>query len=78
MATLDEIKNLVSLQFGIKNIEENDQIIEDLGAESADVVNLIVTIEDKFQITIKEEELGRIRTVLDLYNHVKTNLKSTD
>lgn len=63
---LDEIKDLVRVHLGAKKISPEDRIYEDLGAESADVVNIIAALEDRYQIRIDEEEIGEIKTVGDL------------
>ena len=64
--SMDEIKKLVGLQLGKRNINENDRFVEDLGAESADVANLVSTVEEKYGITIKEAEIARLFTPTDL------------
>jgi acyl carrier protein len=64
--SMDEIKKLVGLQLGKRNIRENDRFAEDLGAESADVANIVATVEEKYGITIKEAEIANIFTPADL------------
>ena len=65
--TIHEINKLVGLQLGKRNVNEHDRFLEDLGAESADVVNLIATVEEKYNITIKESEIARLNTPADLF-----------
>ncbi len=50
--TLEEIKRLVGLQLGARNVSEQDRFLEDLSAELADVANLIASVEEKYKITI--------------------------
>ncbi|HKY55773.1 MAG TPA: phosphopantetheine-binding protein [Anaerolineales bacterium] len=64
--SIDEIKKLVGLQLGKRNINQNDRFAEDLGAESADVANIVATVEEKYGITIKEAEIATISTPADL------------
>lgn len=71
---MDEIITLVSLQLGIRNVNAEDRIVEDLGAESADVANIIAAIEDRFRITIDEAEIADIRTVADLYELIESRV----
>lgn len=71
MVTIDEIKRLVSVQLGVKHIREEDLFMEDLGAESADLVNIIAAVEEKYRVTIGEAEISGIRSVFDLYKHVQ-------
>jgi acyl carrier protein len=66
--TLDEIKVLVGLQLGSRNVKDTDRFVEDLGAESADVANLVAAVEEKYKIEIKESEIARIFTPVDLLN----------
>jgi acyl carrier protein len=64
--SMDEIKKMVGLQLGKRNVNENDRFAEDLGAESADVANLVAIVEEKYGITIKETEIANISTPADL------------
>jgi len=65
--SMDEIKKLVRLQLGRRNVDENDRFFEDLGAESADLANLVARVEEQYDITIKESEIARINTPADLF-----------
>ncbi len=69
-ATIDEIRELVGLQLGIKDVRAADDLMADLGAESADVVNIVAALEDRYGITIAEEELPDLKTVTDLHQRV--------
>ena len=74
--TLEEIKRLVGLQLGARNVGEQDRFLEDLSAESADVANLIASVEEKYKITIKESEIAKIFTPKDLFDLVKQRTSS--
>jgi acyl carrier protein len=65
--TQDEIRRLVELQLGKRNVHNSDRLVEDLGAESADVANLVAAAEERYEITIKESEIARIFTPTDLF-----------
>lgn len=65
--TIDEIQTLVGLQLGKADIPPDARIIEDLDAESVDVVGIVAAVEDKYRIVIAEEEVPAIRTVRDLF-----------
>ena len=65
--TQEEIRRLVELQLGKRNVHVGDRLVEDLGAESADVANLVAAAEEKYSITIKESEIARIFTPIDLF-----------
>lgn len=57
---------IVSVQLGRREVEAADRLIEDLGAESADLVNLAAAIDDRFGVFIGEEAFVELRTVADL------------
>lgn len=69
--TLEDIQSVVALHLGRRRVSPGDRILEDLGAESVDVVNIIATVEERYRITIEEVELPDIRTVADLFERVR-------
>ena len=73
--TIEDITRLVGLQLGKKGVQPTDRIVEDLGAESADIVNIIATAEEKYDIFIDESELAQIQTVNELYDAVQSRLQ---
>ena len=70
--TIDEIRDLVAVQLGVRAVAADDRLIEDLGAESADVVNLVAAVEDKYAIVVEEEEIADLQTVGDLFELVRS------
>ena len=69
-ALFNEIRMLVSAQLGISLPAVRDRLVEDLGAKSADYVNIIASLEDRYQIPIDEECVQDLKTVGDLVAHV--------
>ena len=74
---LEDIQRIIGLQLGIKTVGATARIVEDLGAESADVANIIAAVESKYGIRMKESEIARIFTPADLYEAVRRHLKLT-
>lgn len=68
--TLEEVQALVCLQLGVRSVSADDRLMEDLGAESADVVNIIAAAEDKFQLSLDEMDIASIRTVREVYDFI--------
>jgi acyl carrier protein len=54
-----------------ENIRLDSKIVEDLGAESLDIYDMIALLEDEFGIEITDEEVEKIQTVQDVANHLK-------
>ena len=66
MTTPDDIKQIVRLHLGQRVVDESNYLAEDLGAESADLANIVASLEAKSGIQVSESELVKIRTVADL------------
>ena len=67
-----EVKEMVASQLG-KSVEEvtlETSFIEDLGADSLDLVELIMSMEDKFGLEIADEDAEKIVTVQDAINFI--------
>lgn len=62
---IDKVKELVAEQLGISKdkITENSNIIEDLGADSLDVIEMLMTLEDEYGITIPDDKISQIKTI---------------
>ena len=73
--SMDEIKKMVGMQLGKRNVSANDRFVEDLGAESADVANIVARVEEQYDITIKEAEIARLFTPADLFALIQKRLQ---
>jgi acyl carrier protein len=72
--SIDEICELVELQLGLDEAEPADALVSDLGAESADVMNLVATLEERYEIEVDEAELVELRTVAEVHELVVRHL----
>jgi acyl carrier protein len=75
MALFDEVKAVVAEQLNIEEgtIKLESQFTEDLGADSLDVVELVMALEEKFDIEIPDEQAEGIKTVQDAINFIEAN-----
>jgi len=71
---INDILRIVGLQLGAKDIKMEDRLVEDLGAESADVANIVAAVESKYGIHLKESEIARIFTPADLLEAVQRHM----
>ncbi len=69
----DKVKDILAEQLRIdpERITEDAEIIADLGADSLDVLQLLMTIEDEYGVKIPDEELENFRTVGDVVEYVE-------
>lgn len=70
--TLERVKKVTVEELGVKEEEvvEAASFTEDLGADSLDVVELVMAFEDEFGIDIPDEEVGEIKTVGDAVSYI--------
>lgn len=73
----EKIKNIIVEQLGIdeSKVTPDASFIDDLGADSLDMVELIMAIEEEFEIEVPEEEAENIVTVSDAMNYIGSKIK---
>ena len=62
------------LQIGEDMIDENTDILEDLGADSLDVVEMLTVIEETFGLNIPDDDIDELRTVRDICEYVERSV----
>ncbi len=69
------VRSIIADQLGIseEEIKPESKFIEDLGADSLDIVELIMAMEEEFQTEIPDEEAEKIRSVGDAIEYVKAH-----
>ena len=75
MATFDKVRDIVVDQLGVEDDEVNidSTFIDDLGADSLDIVELIMAFEEEFGIEIPDEAAEKIKTVQDVVSYIDQN-----
>lgn len=53
-------------------VTETASFIDDLGADSLDIVELVMTMEEEFELDIPDEDAEKMKTVGDVINYIKT------
>ena len=62
------------LEVNAEDLTLETNIAKDLGADSLDVVELLMSIEDEFEIEIPDEEIENIRTIGELVDYIESNM----
>ena len=75
--TLEKVKELLANQLNLdkEKITASSKIVEDLGADSLDVVELLMTLEDECGIVVSDEDAVKIVTVGDIITLIENNGK---
>jgi len=76
MSNIEErVKKIVSEQLGVKDEIANDaSLVDDLGADSLDTVELVMALEEEFECEIPDEEAEKITTVQQAIDYVTSHL----
>ncbi len=71
----ERIKELLAEQLDASadEMKMETNIAEDLGADSLDVVELLMAIEDEFEVEVPDEEIENIKTISDLVKYIENN-----
>ncbi len=72
----DKIKEIIVEQLGVaeNSVTEEASFIDDLGADSLDIVELIMALEEEFDIEIPDTDAEKIVTVGDVVDYIKDNV----
>ena len=72
MSTFEKVKAIVvdQLSQDADNVTPNSTFVDDLGADSLDIVELIMRFEDEFGIEIPDEKAEKIKTVSDVVKYI--------
>ena len=75
MATFEKVRDIVVEQLGVEadEVSIESTFIDDLGADSLDIVELIMAFEEEFNIEIPDEAAEKIKTVQDVVNYIDQN-----
>lgn len=75
--TFDKVKEILANQLGIdqSKINKDSKIVADLGADSLDVVELLMALEDEFGVSVDEEKAESLVTVSDIVKLIDNSKK---
>lgn len=74
---VNDVLETIAEQLGVdvKEVTESKSFIEDLNADSLDLTELIMTLEEKFNVEIADEQAEKLKTVKDVIDFVKSQKK---
>ena len=72
---LEKVKAILAEQFDVEEdtITADTELQDDLGADSLDVVDLLMSIEDEFEVEVPDEEIENIKTVGSLVSYIEAH-----
>jgi len=77
MAVAEKVKKMIVEQLGVNEAEvvPEAKFIDDLGADSLDIVELVMALEDEYGIEIPDEDAEKIETVGDAIKYIEEHMK---
>jgi acyl carrier protein len=75
MSIEEQVKAIICEQLSVEpaDVVPDASFVDDLGADSLDLVELIMAMEEKFGVEISDEDAEKIKTVQDAINYIKAN-----
>ena len=72
----EKLKEILAEQLDVDadSITKDSMLIEDLGADSLDAIDIVMSVEDEFKIDVPDESIEKIETVGDMLNYIENNI----
>jgi acyl carrier protein len=72
-----KVKEVIKERMGLKELPEDScKLVDDLGADSLDMVELVIGIEEAFDLNIPDNDAGELKTVKDVVNYISSKVKA--
>ena len=73
----ETVREIIATQLGMdaNKIKPESDIINDLGLDSLDIVELVMTLEEKWNIVADDEDIKTLKTVADVVKYIENNAK---
>ena len=72
---IEKIKEILAKQLNcsVDTIEDDANIMEDLDADSLDIVEMLMTVEDMFGVAVPDDDVAGLKTVRDIAEYIESN-----
>ena len=76
----EKVKDIIVEQLGVnpEQVTPQASFIEDLGADSLDIVELVMAFEEEFSVEVPDEDAEKLQTVGDVINYIKERANTND
>lgn len=76
LSVFEKLQKLISeqLEIDVDDIAADSELINDLGADSLDIVDLVMSIEDEFEVEVPDEAVESMKTVDDAVKYIEDHM----
>ena len=76
MDIFEQVKKILCDQLDLEEeqVNEDSEVIDDLGADSLDIVDLVMTLEEEFDTEIPDEDIENLKTVGDIVKYIEARV----
>lgn len=76
MDIFEQVKKILCDQLDLEEeqVNEDSEVIDDLGADSLDIVDLVMTLEEEFDTEIPDEDIENLKTVGDIVKYIEDRI----
>jgi acyl carrier protein len=77
MSVAERVKQIIVEQLGVdeNQVDPSASFVDDLGADSLDIVELVMAFEEAFELDIPDEDAEKIKTVKDAVDYIESKKK---
>jgi acyl carrier protein len=72
---MEDIQQLIADHFGLDSVNQFDHLVEDLGADQLDTIELVMLLEERLNIDLTDDEIEELHTVQDVQECVTKKIK---
>ena len=75
MAVAEKVKQIIVEQLGVdeSQVDPSASFVDDLGADSLDIVELVMALEEEYEMEISDEDAEKIKTVQDVISYIEAH-----
>ncbi|MFQ5513799.1 MAG: acyl carrier protein [Myxococcota bacterium] len=78
-AVTEKVHSIIGDQLGVEraNLVPEANLLDDLGADSLDIVELVMALEEEFGIEVPDDDVERMRTISDIVDYLRTRVEAS-
>jgi acyl carrier protein len=72
---MEDVQQLIAEHFGLDSVNQFDHLVDDLGADQLDTIELVMLLEERLNIDLSDDEVEELHTVQDVHECVMNKIR---